>query len=480
MPKSKSKSLRLLIVEDDPDFRELSAEFMTRRGHDVTAAENGSAGLRECSRTEFDVALLDLNMPGMTGLEVLDRLREAQPALEVIVLTGEGTIESAVQAMKMGAHDFLTKPFPLPDLEQRCLIAADRRALRKENTQLRTFLKRQQKVPVMIGESAAMRRVQRLIERVAPTDKTVLITGESGTGKEVVARAIHAASSRAEKPLVTVNCAALPEQLVESELFGHEKGAFTGATEEQPGLFEVADGGTLFIDELGELPLALQPKLLRVLEDGSLRRVGSSQERRVDVRVVTATNRDLAADVADGQFREDLYYRVNVLTVELPPLRDRGDDLWLLVDSRLGGRFELEDEARDALSRCDWPGNVRQLINALDRAMVLADDGLITVDDLPREVADASGIRERPPVNSPLTGEEETAVINTALVTSETLADRERAAVIATLRAVDGNKAAAARKLGIHRRKLYRLLEKHGLDSESGNEVSPEPIDTTS
>lgn len=451
--KSKGR-LRLLIVEDDLDFRELAAEFMTRHGHDVTAAANGSDALAHCQRAEFDVAVVDMNMPGLNGLEVLDRLRDVQPTIETIMLTGQGSIETAVQAMKLGAHDYLTKPFPLPELEQRCLIALERHQLRKENKQLKTIIARREPKTKMIGDSAPMLKVRRLIERVAPTEKTVLISGESGSGKEVVAKTIHETSTRSDKPLVTINCAALPEQLIESELFGHEKGAFTGATAEQAGLFEVADGGTLFIDELGELPLALQPKLLRVLEDGSLRRVGSSKERRVNVRVIAATNRDLAAEVAEGNFREDLYYRVNVLTVELPPLRERGDDLWAFVESRLAGEAELDDEARDAIGRYHWPGNVRQLLNALDRALVMADDGVITVDDLPRDMQIESTVSS-----------ETTASIPPA--TTGTLADRERSAVVAAMTATGGNKAEAARKLGIHRRKLYRLIEKYGLDSST-------------
>jgi transcriptional regulator with GAF, ATPase, and Fis domain len=303
----------------------------------------------------------------------------------------------------------------------------------------------------MIGESKPMDEVLRLIERVGPTDKAVLIQGESGTGKELVARGIHQTSARADKPLVTINCAALPEQLVESELFGHEKGSFTGATAAKNGLFEVADGGTLFIDEIGELPLGLQPKLLRVLEDGSFRRVGSHQERRVNVRLIAATNRDLAEEVSEGRFREDLYYRINVMSLVLPPLRERGSDVNLLIDHYLGNDWEIEDDARAALAGYRWPGNVRQLINALERATILADERLITLDDLPHEVVESP-----PQVHSSI---ETIQVKRLDLI--------ERAHIIDVLRQERGNKARAARSLGIHRRKLYRLMERFEIGEDA-------------
>ncbi len=307
----------LLLVEDDDAFRQTAARWMARKGHRVSEAPNGSDALRQCERQRFDVAVVDMNMPGMSGMEVLQRMKESGYDTEVIILTGQATVENAVEAMKLGATDYLTKPFPLVDLEQRCLLAAERGALRKENRQLKDIIRRSRPETKIIGEAPRLKDILRLIERVAPTDKAVLIQGESGTGKELIARSIQEKSLRADKPFVTVNCAALPETLVESELFGHEKGSFTGAVARKDGLFEVADGGTLFIDEIGELPIALQPKLLRVLEDGSLRRVGSHQERKVDVRVIAATNRDLEQEVTAGRFREDLYYRINVMSIVL-------------------------------------------------------------------------------------------------------------------------------------------------------------------
>ncbi len=443
-------SLDLLIVEDDEGFRDTAARWMTRKGHRVEQAANGQEALYHCDRRHFEVAIVDMNMPGISGLEFLQRLREQHVDTEVIILTGQATVETAVEAMKLGACDYLTKPCPLAELERRCLMAAERSRLSKENRQWRQLLERSRPPTNIVGTSEAMRAVLRLIERVAPTDKAVLIQGESGTGKELVARAIQERSARADRPFVTVNCAALPETLVESELFGHEKGAFTGATARKDGLFEVADGGTLFVDEIGELPLALQPKLLRVLEDGSLRRIGSHQERRVNVRVIAATNRDLQQEVAEGRFREDLYYRINVMSITLPPLRERREDLPLLLEHFLEQGWQIDPEARAALLNYDWPGNIRQLINALDRAMILADDRTIRLADLPREIVPGGGTTRRlpPPEHN---GDMDLAAV-------------ERAHIIAVLQREHGNKARAAKALRIHRRKLYRLIERYGID----------------
>jgi transcriptional regulator with PAS, ATPase and Fis domain len=298
-----------------------------------------------------------------------------------------------------------------------------------------------------------MREVFRLIERAGPSEKPILILGESGTGKELVARALHQNSPRAEKPMITFNCAAMPEQLLESELFGHERGSFTGATAAKPGLFEMADGGTLFIDEIGEMPLAMQPKLLRVLEDGSLRRVGSIQERRVDVRVITATNRNLDKEVADGRFREDLYYRINVMAIELPRLRDRPGDVPLLVSKFLGAEWETSAEALQRLEAYHWPGNVRQLINVIERAKILAEGGMLQIGDLPREIVQATPSGGARAANEDGVGDE--------------LASIQRAKVLEVLERERGNKSRAAKALGINRRTLYRLLEKYGLAEET-------------
>ena len=370
------------------------------------------------------------------------------PESEVIILTGQGSVETAVQAMKLGAFDYLTKPFPLADLETLIEKAYERRLLRKENQQLQAVLGRTQRVEGdMVGHSKPMQELFRLIQRAGPTDKAILIQGESGTGKELVAKALHRHSQRADKPLVVINCVALPESLLESELFGHEKGAFTGAAFAKQGLFELADGGTLFIDEIGELAGSLQAKLLRVLEDGSMRRVGSVKERRVDVRLLAATNRNMAQEVEAGRFREDLYYRINVMSLQLPPLRERQGDIPLLVTRFLGPEWTIEGEALAALSRFRWPGNVRQLINAIDRAKILADPPMIRLADLPAEIAHGS------PTKTDTDGELE--------MDEDSLAAIQRAHVVEVLTRERGNKARAARALGVNRRSLYRLLEKY-------------------
>lgn len=442
-----SPRIDLLVVDDDQEFRETLISRFSREACNVRAAASGEEALGLAERRTFDVAVFDMLMPGMSGLELLRMFKVVHPECEVILLTGQGTIETAVEAMKLGAYDYLQKPFSLKELETIIGKAAERRNLRKENTQLRAILERSQPSSEMVGESPAMKEIFRLIERAGPSGKAILIQGESGTGKELVARALHRHSPRAAQPMVVINCAALPETLLESELFGHEKGAFTGAHAAKPGLFEVADGGTLFIDEIGELPGSLQAKLLRVLEDGSLRRIGSIQERRVDVRVIAATNRNLIKEVEANRFREDLYYRINVMALELPPLRERQGDVPLLVERFLKPGWEITPDALTALNAYHWPGNVRQLINALERAKILCVSETITRKDLPREVVE-------PRVSAAPNGDR---------FTTDDLAAIQRSKVVEVLRREAGNKSRAARVLGIDRRKLYRLVEKYAI-----------------
>lgn len=444
--------LDLLFVDDDNELRAGMINYFSRYGHRIAEADSAEAALDRLQNKAFDVVVSDMVMPGMSGIELLERIKGDGSEAEVILLTGEGTIQSAVDAMKLGAYDFLTKPIRMKQLEATIQKASEAARIRKENRQLRTLLKRNSPHHRMIGESKAMHEVFRLIEKSAPSDKPILIQGESGTGKELVARAIHEASTRSEKPLVVINCAALPEQLLESELFGHEKGAFTGAATSKPGLFEVADGGTLFVDEIGELSPTLQPKLLRVLEDGSLRRVGSLKERRVDVRIVAATNRDLAKEVEAKRFREDLYYRINIMTIIVPPLINRKDDIQLLTRHFAGAGWEVGPEFLDVVSNYAWPGNVRQLINAVERAKMLADDEVLLKENLPPEVIKLDSSSE--------------AVV----VPDADLASLTRARVVQSLQQEHGNKLRAAKALGVSRRSLYRLIEKYHVDpSEIGS-----------
>jgi len=448
-----AESIELLVVDDDDEFRETMVARLRRRGFRVRDVADGLAALAELERRQFAAVITDLMMPNLSGLELLEKLKGADAECEVIMLTGGATVETAVKAMKLGAFDYLTKPCSMTEFDAVVDKAIDRRRLAQENAQLKAVLNRSLPQAEMIGHSPALKEVWRLIERAGPTDKAILIQGESGTGKELVARALHRRSSRAAQPLVTINCAALTETLLESELFGHEKGSFTGAVAAKPGFFEMADHGTLFIDEIGEMPGSLQAKLLRVLEDGSMRRIGSIKERHVDVRLLAATNRNMAEEVKAGRFREDLFYRINVLALNLPTLRERAGDIPLLVQHFLGSEWKIEPEALTALERYRWPGNVRQLINTLERAKILADDHMVLLDDLPQDI-----VRE-----AEATAEGGQAASEAPI--SDELAALQRSHVLEVLKRERGNKARAARALGVNRRSLYRMLERYGIQS---------------
>jgi DNA-binding NtrC family response regulator len=449
-----TKRGRLLIVDDEVELKSALCETLADEGYATVGATGGAEGLKALEKQDFDLLLCDLMMPGMDGIQVLRKALEIDPTLVGIIMTGQGSIPSAVEAMKVGAFDYVLKPFDLKTMLPILERAMETRRLRAENVRLRQYVARltfESPRYQMIGSGPSMQKVVQLIEKVAPTDATVLIRGESGTGKELVARALHHNSPRRGRPLVTVNCAALQETLLESELFGHEKGAFTGAVQAKLGLIEVAEGGTLFIDEVAEMAPALQPKLLRVLEDGHYRRVGGTKECHANVRIIAATNKPLEEEQKAGRFREDLFYRLNVVSIDLPPLRERREDIPALVEHflttrQLGKvRCRVDPEAMQALLGYDWSGNVRELANVLERAQILAENNLLTLDDLPETLQTA-------PPPTEVSGAD-----------SLNLHDMERRNVQAALQRANGNKVHAAKLLGITRRTLYRLITKYGL-----------------
>jgi DNA-binding NtrC family response regulator len=453
---SKSKLGRLLIVDDEVELMSALKETLGSQDYDVVGVTSGKDALKALVDQPCDLLLTDLMMPEMDGIQLLRKAGEIDPNLVCIIMTGQGTIQTAVEAMKLGAFDYVLKPFKLQTMLPILARAMEVLRLRLENVRLRQWVEQlsfESPRYQLVGASPVMKRIVELIEKVAPSDATVLVRGASGTGKELVARALHYNSSRHDRPLVTVNCAALQENLLESELFGHEKGAFTGAVQTKEGLIEVAEGGTLFIDEVAEMPPGMQAKLLRVLEDGSFRRVGGTQEHHANVRVIAATNKPLEDEQQAGRFREDLFYRLNVITIPLPPLRERREDIPLLIDHFLSTRqigsqrTRVGPEAMDALMRYDWPGNVRELANVLERAQILAEEHLITLDDLPDNLASL-------PVSAPPAG-----------ASPLHLREIERRHVLDVLQREKGNKVHAARTLGISRRALYRLIEKYHLDT---------------
>jgi DNA-binding NtrC family response regulator len=465
MNETKKSPIRLLIVDDDDQLRQTLVRRFQRQGMEVAAAASAEEALALSNQNRWDVALLDLHLPGQSGVELLAELKKKQPGLEALLLTAHGSIETAIQAMKEGAYNYLTKPVHLPELEVHIQKAFEKVQLARRERQWVEQINFESLRYRLVGSSPDMQRVRQLIERVANTEATVLVYGASGTGKELVARAIHFNSSRRDRPLVTINCAALQETLLESELFGHEKGAFTGATQAKPGLVEVAEGGTLFIDEIGEMAPGLQAKLLRVLEDGHFRRVGSTQECQANVRVIAATNKLLQEEQKAGRFREDLYYRLNVITISLPPLSERRQDIAELVEHFLSSRqlgpvrYRIDPHAMEALLAYAWPGNIRELANVLERAQILAEDYLITLDDLPEAIVESAPMDHAPAGDA------------------RHLREVQRRHVLSVLQQEKGNKVHAAKVLGISRRALYRLIDKFHLEDARtrGNNSRAEP-----
>ena len=444
-------AIRLLIVDDNDSFRDALADELGERGFDVESVPDAPSALRSVDRETFDVAIFDLNMPGMPGDELLPKVRERSPTTEVIILTGHGTVSNAVRTMKEGAYDFLTKPCNLDELEALVRKADEKQALVRKNRLLERELARHDRFPEFTGHSPALQSVLQTIAKVSQTDSTVLIQGESGVGKELAANAIVRRGARQDKPFIVVDCTSLQEALLQSELFGHERGAFTGAVARKHGLFEVADSGTLFLDEIGEISIPLQAQILRVVDKRSFRRVGGVKDIDVDVRVICATNRDLARMVTEGKFRQDLYYRINVVSLTLPPLRERREDIPLLVKffrekllpetKERPHRFPLE--ILTLLQGHSWPGNIRELQNVVERAMVLSEGEEITIHDLPTSVRKSSE-----------------ATIATVVTDRPTLEELETTYISRLLEECRGHRSQVAQILGISERNLYRKLKK--------------------
>ncbi len=437
--------MRILVIDDEERFARLVADELKDAGHEATVLTSGAEAAKEAG-TGYDVVITDLKMAPVDGLGVLEAVKAASPETEVVVMTAFGVVDTAVEAMRQGAYDFITKPFAIDQLHLRLDRIAEKLALRRENQALRQEAGAGRQGE-MVGASPGLKKVRELAAKVAPSDASVLILGESGVGKELVARMIHRQSRRAGRPFVVVHAAALPETLLESELFGYEKGAFTGAAGRKPGRLESAEGGTLFLDEIGEISAAFQVKLLRFLQERTFTRLGGSQTIKVDARVVAATNRDLLAAVRGGRFREDLYYRLAVFPITVPPLRERKDDLAVLAGhilTRLGTAANLSPEVMQLISGHDWPGNVRELENVLERALILSGGG---------EIRSQHVQLPEPVLARPKPGE----------TGAGSLHDVERAMLEDAMRKAGGNKSRAAKLLGITRRMLYTKLEKFGM-----------------
>jgi DNA-binding NtrC family response regulator len=448
------KKPSILLIDDDPSLRRVIEYSLVESGYAVVPAASGEEGLGLFQKGPCDAVITDITMPGMSGLEVLTKVRQADQNVPVIIITAYGTIESAVSAMRQGAFDYITKPFNRDELRFTLERALKMRRLEKENVQLRAEVIDRYRFDGIVGNSERVREVIDLAGRVAPSDATVLVTGESGTGKELLARGIHYSSSRAGGPFVAVNCAAIPEHLIESELFGHVKGAFTGAVRDREGRFELADGGTLFLDEIGDLRIDLQAKILRALQERTIDRVGGEKQVDLDVRVIAATNKDLERKVQEGSFREDLYYRLSVVILQMPPLRDRKDDIPLLAEHFLkkfsaGSTVRIAPDALALLISYGWPGNVRELENVIERASVLRRSETITREDLPEKLSRSATTASEVLLQLPEGG--------------LSLEDLEKDLIVKALAKHKGNQTRAAEYLRITRPTLIYRMEKYGL-----------------
>ncbi|MFV0422998.1 sigma-54-dependent transcriptional regulator [Oleidesulfovibrio sp.] len=461
-----TNNTNILIVDDDEAHRAMLRTMLRGWGYGITEADDGSVAVQKVQERAFDAILMDIRMARMSGIEALRHIMAHNPAIPVLIMTAYSSVNTAVEALKIGAYDYLTKPLDFDELKLTLERALDHTRLATENRELRDSISAGEAAARIIGRSEAVKQLTELVATVAPSEATVLITGESGTGKELVAKAIHEGSNRRTKPLVTVNCAALTESLLESELFGHEKGAFTGADRRREGRFLQADGGTLFLDELGEMSLSLQAKLLRALQQGEIQRVGSDNLLQVDVRVIAATNRNLPEEVAAGRFREDLFYRLNVIGVAVPALRERREDIPLLAGHFLTRYAErnrkmlkgFTPQAMNKLVKHDWPGNVRELENTVERAVIMSTSEYVTERELPANIAALAGDAVHD------TAQPDTTDIVHDPYAGMSLEDLERRAIEATLRECADNKSEAARRLGITRATLHNKLKKYGME----------------
>lgn len=461
------KPYRILVVDDEESMREFLSIMLHREGYQVEAVQDGSQAVDRLKQAQFDLVITDIQMPRLDGFGVLQYVLDRSKETAVIMVTAFSTTEQAVEAMKLGAYDYITKPFKNDEIRLIVKNALERKELRQENLQLKKDLGERYSFCNLIGKSKSMRDVYDLVEKVAVSKVNVLITGESGTGKEMVAGAVHFNSDRADRPFVPINCGAIPENLLESELFGHEKGSFTGATQKKDGLFEVAEGGTLFLDEIGELPAMMQVKLLRVIQDREVRRVGGVKNIKVDVRIVAATNKDLDTEVAEGNFREDLYYRLNVIRLDLPPLRQRREDIPLLIShffEKYNGSAdqEIEEGTMRYLLDYPWPGNIRELENVVERCTVLGHGKSLKSDCLPSQILNAG--RQ--------SGGELAEIPETGLDLDEYLAGIEKDILLKALDRTSGVRKKAAELLNISFRSIRYRLAKFGLgeDDEEGSE----------